>query len=82
MPPLLNQPHWHYTDKSDGQADSSPDPDSSAEATPTAGTPAIQKRTVPIRPKLTIPSRSFSKGSRVLITDDNVINRKVSYCYQ
>jgi hypothetical protein len=81
MPPLLNQPHWHHTDKPDGHVDSSSLPESSEEATPIAGTPAVQGRMVSILPKLTIPSRSFSEGYRVLITDDNAINRRVSFCY-
>ena len=77
MPPLLNQPHWHYPDKPEGQADSSPSP--SPGSTPIAGTPTILEQLVPFRPKLTIPTRSISEGSRVLITDDNAINRRVSH---
>ncbi|UPX17003.1 uncharacterized protein EKO05_0007381 [Ascochyta rabiei] len=74
MPPLLGQPHWAETDFS--QSSSVP-ADSSNSPTPTIRTPLIEQRTLPIRPKLTIPSRSSSNSSRVLITDDNAINRRL-----
>jgi hypothetical protein len=74
LPPMFDQPLWAETDLP--QASSSPY--SSNDATPTAGTPRAEGRALPIRPKLTIPIRSISRSSNVLITDDNLINRRVS----
>ncbi|KAF1358236.1 hypothetical protein EJ07DRAFT_32700, partial [Lizonia empirigonia] len=72
MPPLLHQPHWVETDLPQY---SSPSPDSSNISTPTVAT--FKHREHPIRPKLTIPSKSYGGSSNVLITDDNAINRRL-----
>lgn len=76
MPPLMNQPYWHATDKP--QAATPPWPDSQDPSTPTATTPVPSERALPVRPKLTIPSQEHSVSSNILITDDNAINRRVS----
>lgn len=76
MPPLVNQPHWHATDKP--RAASSTCPGSKNLPTPPAAAPVVQGRPLPIRPKLTIPSQKSSTSSNILITDDNAINRRVS----
>ncbi|KAH7088360.1 hypothetical protein FB567DRAFT_337483 [Paraphoma chrysanthemicola] len=75
MPPLLNQPYWHQTDKPD--AGSSPIPESSYDSTPAAGSSAVEERTIPIRPSITIPGKSVCATPKILITDDNVINRRL-----
>jgi hypothetical protein len=76
MPPLLNQPHWQETDKPKTASSSSPD--TSDDLTLAADRPAFREHALPIRPKLTIP-RSATATSRILITDDNAINRRVSF---
>jgi hypothetical protein len=75
MPPLLNQPHWQETDKPEPTLS----PESKTSENPMVATdrPAFKEHALPIRPKLTIP-RSVSATSRILITDDNAINRRVS----
>jgi hypothetical protein len=76
MPPLLNQPHWHQTDKP--QAASSPVLDFTTGPTPAANVPAVDEHALPLRPKLTLPDNLRGATSRILITDDNKINRRVS----
>lgn len=76
MPPLLNQPHWHQTDKP--QAAPSPSPGFTTSPTPAADVPAVEERALPLRPKLTLPGNLRGATSRILITDDNKINRRVS----
>lgn len=75
MPPLLHQPNWAETDLPQS---SQPSPDSSNISTPTVESLTFGSRELPIRPRLTIPSKSYSSSPNILITDDNAINRKVS----
>jgi hypothetical protein len=79
MPPLLNQPHWHQTDKPVNN--SSPIAEVSNNSTPAADSPAVEERVIPIRPKLTIPGTPGSVTSSILIVDDNAINRRVGLLY-
>ncbi|KAF9693756.1 hypothetical protein EKO04_008315 [Ascochyta lentis] len=82
MPPLLHQPYWA---ESDLPQSSSALADSSNSPTPTTQTPLVEQRTLPIRPRVTIPSnsnstlssKSNSTSSKILITDDNAINRRL-----
>lgn len=76
MPPVINQPYWHATDRPQGASPLLPD--SQDPSTPTATTPVPSERALPVRPKLTIPSQEPSVSSNILITDDNAINRRVS----
>lgn len=76
MPPLVNQPYWHATDKP--RATSSTYLSSQFHPTPPAVAPVDQELRLPIFPKLTIPSQADSTSPNILITDDNVINRRVS----
>lgn len=76
MPPLLNQPHWHASDKP--VSSESPDSEPSNQTASTAGPSSLAERTLPYRPKLTIPSKSVSGTNNFLIADDNSINRKVN----
>ncbi|KAF3047311.1 hypothetical protein E8E11_009196 [Didymella keratinophila] len=75
MPPLVNQPHWHATEKP--RAASLTYSSSENVPTPPAAAPVIQERPLPVRPKLTIPSQESSTSSHILITDDNAINRRL-----
>jgi hypothetical protein len=79
MPPLLNQPYWHQTDKL--EATSSPNSEFLDSSTPAPGPPAVGERAHSIRAKLTIPGTSVSATSNILIVDDNAINRRVSSLY-
>ncbi|KAF3036936.1 hypothetical protein E8E12_005896 [Didymella heteroderae] len=75
MPPLLDQPHWHATDKP--EATSSPLADSDDPSTSTSAKLIVEERELPIRPRLTTPSQGTGATSNILITDDNVINRRL-----
>ncbi|KAJ4321249.1 hypothetical protein N0V94_002988 [Neodidymelliopsis sp. IMI 364377] len=73
MPPLLNQPNWSETDIPPPSSSS----DTSNVATPTIESTYSKELRLPIRPKLTIPNRTPNDSSNILITDDNVINRRL-----
>ncbi|KAH6639704.1 hypothetical protein C7974DRAFT_422225 [Boeremia exigua] len=76
MPPLLNQPHWHQTDKLDPP--SFTESQHPATITLAPETTELEKRTLPIRPKLTISNSAVDDtSSKILITDDNTINRRL-----
>ncbi|KAH7384045.1 hypothetical protein DE146DRAFT_213649 [Phaeosphaeria sp. MPI-PUGE-AT-0046c] len=75
MPPLLNQPFWHQSDKPNASVpEMLGSPDASA---PSTSPLAVAEHTLPLRPKLTKPSKSVNKTSKILITDDNIINRRL-----
>lgn len=75
MPPLLNQPHWHATDKPGANASPVPGSDDSS-ATATKPLP-VAEHALPLLPKLTIPGKSADATSKILIVDDNPVNRRV-----
>ena len=75
MSPRLHEPHFSETRLPQIFSQL---PDYSDYHTPTIGTPLVEERTLPIRPRLVIPRGSSVSSSNILITDDNPINRKVS----
>ncbi|KAF1928667.1 uncharacterized protein M421DRAFT_152089 [Didymella exigua CBS 183.55] len=75
MPPLVNQPHWHATDRP--EATTSFFTDYEYLSTSNAATPVPAECALPIRPKLTMPVKGSSSSSNILITDDNAINRRL-----
>jgi hypothetical protein len=70
MPPLLNQPFWHQTDKPDAAAAT----EGLRISRPPLTVPTVKKFIVPFNPKAATPGDTTPK---IMITDDNVINRKV-----
>lgn len=74
MPPLLNQPNWHPTDKSEP---SLPPLQDSASAKASVEVTSAAETVLPSR---TRPSATVEFD--ILITDDNAINRRVSFTAQ
>ncbi|KAJ8110862.1 hypothetical protein OPT61_g6402 [Boeremia exigua] len=75
MPPLINQPHWHQTDKPETTSSPPPQPVETPKLAP--GTSIAEGITLPLRPKLVIPTKAASASLNILITDDNAINRRL-----
>ncbi|KAG9200452.1 hypothetical protein G6514_006963 [Epicoccum nigrum] len=73
MPPLLNQPFWHQTDKLDAAAAS----EGLMISRPPLKSPTVKKLTLPVNSKVVSPGATMREPSKILITDDNVINRKL-----
>jgi hypothetical protein len=73
MPPLLNQPFWHQTDKLDAAATT----EGLRISRPPLEPPAVKEFVLPVNSKVATPGATRPEPSRILITDDNVINRKV-----
>ncbi|KAJ4983598.1 sensor histidine kinase response regulator (hsp90-like protein) [Stagonosporopsis vannaccii] len=73
-PPLLDQPYWNESDMRDTPVPTLQGPENPK---PGPGTTAVTEHELPIRPKLSTPTRSVDASSNVLITDDNTINRRL-----
>lgn len=73
MPPLLNQPFWHQTDKLDATAIS----EGLRISRPPLKSPTANEFLLPVNPKAATMSDTMRETSKILITDDNVINRRL-----
>ncbi|KAF3007840.1 hypothetical protein E8E13_010734 [Curvularia kusanoi] len=77
MPPLLDQPYWQQTEKSVAPAASNPLGISMS----ALRSPNAERHVLPIHSESTIPNAAINKTTTILITDDNVVNRRLLVAY-